>query len=94
MYQEIIDDGTTFKNFDMVYYDFPSDDILNRKIMEGGDPKDMIERCDGFHPSGEFHSYLADWIWRKIQDNHLDWIGEKNPHNEEIRKKFNLKVIK
>ena len=33
VYQEIIDDGTTFKNFDMVYYDFPSDEILNRKIM-------------------------------------------------------------
>ena len=75
VYQEIIDDGTTFKNFDIVYYDFPTDDILNRKIMEGGDAKDMIERCDGFHPNGDFHSYLADWIWRKIQDNHSDWIG-------------------
>ena len=52
MYQEIISDGTKFRNFDMVYYDFPTMDILERKVTEGGDPKDMIERCDGFHPNG------------------------------------------
>lgn len=67
VYQEIIDEGHTFNNFDLVYYDFPTMDILDRKITEGGDPKDLIERGDGFHPNGEFHSYLADWIWRKLQ---------------------------
>lgn len=33
MYQEIIDDGTKFKNFDMVYYEFPTMEILERRIM-------------------------------------------------------------
>lgn len=28
VYQQIIDDGTRFKNFDMVYYDFPAMEIL------------------------------------------------------------------
>jgi acyloxyacyl hydrolase len=42
VYQEIIDDGTTFENFDLVYYDFPTMEILERKIMEGGDPKELI----------------------------------------------------
>jgi acyloxyacyl hydrolase len=74
-YQAIIAEGHTFKNFDLVYYDFPAVEILERKIMEGGDAKDMIERCDGFHPNGEFHSYLGDWLWNKIQTSHIDWIG-------------------
>ena len=59
----------------MIYYDFPTYEILNRRIMEGGTAQEMIERTDGFHPNGLYHSYLADWIWRKIQDEHSDWIG-------------------
>lgn len=62
--------------------------------MEGGDPKDMIERCDGFHPNGLFHSYLADWIWMKLQSEHPGWIGQRNPHNDEIRRIFGLEVLK
>lgn len=56
--------------------------------MEGGDPKDMIERCDGFHPNGQFHSYLGDWLWNKILTEHFDWVGQKNPFNDQIRKIF------
>lgn len=78
----------------MVYYDFPTMDILNRRIIEGGDPKKMIERCDGFHPSGLFNSYLADWIWGKLRTDHKEWIGEANPFNAEIRSKFNMTVFK
>lgn len=80
VYAEIIAEKT-YKNFDMVYYDFPAMEILERKVLEGGDPKKMIERCDGFHPNGEFHSYLADWLWVKIKHEHPEWIGERNPHN-------------
>lgn len=54
----------------------------------------MIEKCDGFHPNGLFHSYLADWTWYKIQTEHPDWIGAKNPHNAQIQKQFNLTVFK
>lgn len=93
VYQEIIDDGKMFKNFDIVYEPFPTMDILNRKIMEGGDPKSMIEKCDGFHPNGEFHSYLADWIWNKIKTEHPTWIGERNPHNEQIKQVFGSQDI-
>ena len=48
----------------------------------------MIERCDGFHPNGEFHSYLSDWLWNKIQTDYPSWIGERNPHNEQIKRVF------
>jgi hypothetical protein len=54
----------------------------------------MISRCDGFHPSGEFHSYLADWIWFQITTEHPDWIGPQNPHNEQIKKIFGFADIK
>ncbi len=74
----------------MVYYDFPTMDLLARRVLEGGDPKMMIEKCDGFHPSGLFHSYLADWAWMKIRTEHASWIGAKNPHNEEIRRRFKM----
>jgi acyloxyacyl hydrolase len=80
----------TFHNFDIAYYDFPAMEILERKVVEGGDPKDMIERCDGFHPNGEFHSYLADWLWYHLRIDHPEWIGQQNPHNEEIKHIFGL----
>lgn len=76
-----------------MYEDFPQWDIINRRILEGGDPTDMIEPCDGFHPAGRFNSYLADWVWDKIALEHPDWIGAKNPHNQQILERFHLKVF-
>jgi hypothetical protein len=35
----------------------------------------MIEPCDGFHPSIEFNTFLADWIWYKIQEVKPEWLG-------------------
>ena len=61
--------------------------------LDGREPREMIERCDGFHPSVLFNSYLADWTWLKITSEHPEWIGEQNPHNEEIRTLFGLKDI-
>ena len=41
VYQKVINEKK-FKNFDAVYYDFPTMEILERKVEEGGDPKKMI----------------------------------------------------
>lgn len=41
VYQKVINEKK-FKNFDAVYYDFPTLEILERKVEEGGDPKKMI----------------------------------------------------
>ena len=89
VYNKILKEHT-FENFDMVYYEFPALDILQRRFDEGGIPQDMIG-CDGFHPNGLFHSYLADWTWNKLQTEHPDWIGMQNPHNDEIIARFRLK---
>jgi acyloxyacyl hydrolase len=92
IYAEIIAEKT-FKNFDVAYYDFPAMEVLTRRVLEGKDPKEMIERCDGFHPNGEFHSYLADWLWVKLRNEHPDWIGQQNPHNAEIRSIFGMDIL-
>jgi acyloxyacyl hydrolase len=89
VYLEIVK-SQPFKNFDVVYEEFPAYEIMQRRYDEGGDPRDLIERCDGFHPNGIFHSYLADWTWNKIVTEHSDWIGSGNPHNDEIRDRFGL----
>jgi hypothetical protein len=49
-------------NFDIAYYDFPAQQIMERRIKEGGNLYDLIEHSDGFHPGQRFNAYLADWI--------------------------------
>lgn len=93
VYKQILAEGYTAKNFDIVYYDFPTDEIIKRKMLEGGDPRDMIEKCDGFHPSIEFNSFLADWLWYKINEFHPEWIGEENKNNEQIKTIFGFKDL-
>jgi acyloxyacyl hydrolase len=90
VYKEILASGITFKNYDIAYYDFPTEDIFKRSLIENLEPQKLIEPCDGFHPSGLFNSFLADWMWYRITVDHPEWIGEENPHNEEIRQLFGL----
>lgn len=77
----------------MQYYDFPTVEIMNQYIVDGGNPVDLIEKCDGFHPNTEFNSRFGDWIWSKIQQDHPEWIGKENPFNEEIKRVFGLHTI-
>jgi tRNA A58 N-methylase Trm61 len=44
--------------------------MFDRMYLDNRQPWEMIERCDGFHPSGLFHSYLGDWMWFKITTEH------------------------
>jgi acyloxyacyl hydrolase len=76
--------GTSYKNFDFVYYDIPTEELINKYISEGGDPQDLIEAVDGFHPSQMFHALLADWMWEKMEKFHPTFIGKENPNNELI----------
>jgi len=39
---------------------------MNKYIEEGGNPKDLIEPVDGFHPGQKFHAMLADWLWNAL----------------------------
>lgn len=51
MVYEQISGTIRFANFDIQYYDFPLEDLLQRKIKEGGKPTDLISKSDGFHPN-------------------------------------------
>ena len=62
-------------------------------MLQNRAPQELIESTDGFHPSGLFNSYLADWLWFKITNEHPEWIGEENPHNEEIKNLFGLEDL-
>ncbi len=89
-YRELLQENHSFANFDIAYYDFPAQDIMQRYAAQGKNIKDLIEPCDGFHPSGAFHSELADWIWERLRADHPDWIGPPNPHNPQIKQVFKL----
>ncbi len=40
----------SFKNFDMVYYPFPLQEIVDDWTKKGNNVMDLIEPVDGFHP--------------------------------------------
>ncbi len=87
VYQEIIS-NTTFKNFDMVFFEFPFPQI--RQVWEkmGGQPWELIEPIDGFHPNGIAHSLIAEYIWGQLVANNPSTVGPVNPFNEQIAAKF------
>ena len=67
--------------------------MFDRAMLENRSPKELIESTDGFHPSGLFNSYLADWLWYRITSDYPEWIGDENPHNEEIKKLFGFEDL-
>lgn len=77
-----------FKNFDMLYFDYPAEELMNYWENIGGDPAELIEPIDGFHPSARFHSILADWMWKQIMIYKPNWLGPVNPYNDLIKQKF------
>lgn len=87
VYGEIIANNT-FKNFDMVYYDFPFPQINEVWLSRGGQTWQLIEPVDGFHPNQIAHSLIAEYLWSQFEQYHPDFIGEINPNNELIAQLF------
>ena len=78
----------TAKNFDFIYYDFPVQAIWDEYVAAGGDPYDLIEPTDGFHPSQVFHAKLGDHLWNFLMEQRPDWLGKENPYNDQITQLF------
>jgi acyloxyacyl hydrolase len=78
-----------FKNFDMVYYDFPFDEVIQRWVKMGGEPWQIIEPVDGFHVNQYAHALIAETIWDYLTKNHPEWLGPVNPNNDMITSVFN-----
>lgn len=86
VYREIlVDTKGRFKNFDILYLDFPAEEIFDKYLRYGGDPMDLVEPIDGFHPGDVFNTLLADWLWNKISAERPEWLGSVNPNNDMIK---------
>ena len=62
--------------------------MIQKYVNEGGIASDIIEPSDGFHPSQLGNELLGQIIWEHLETNFSEAIGEVNPFNEEIAKKF------
>eukprot|EP00276_Gloeochaete_wittrockiana_P015046 CAMPEP_0184336098 /NCGR_PEP_ID=MMETSP1089-20130417/4522_1 /TAXON_ID=38269 ORGANISM="Gloeochaete wittrockiana, Strain SAG46.84" /NCGR_SAMPLE_ID=MMETSP1089 /ASSEMBLY_ACC=CAM_ASM_000445 /LENGTH=547 /DNA_ID=CAMNT_0026661037 /DNA_START=11 /DNA_END=1654 /DNA_ORIENTATION=- len=87
VYKQIIAQYT-FKNFDMVYYDFPLIPVFTYWIAKGGAPYELIEPSDGFHPSQITNALVAEYLFGQLERDHPDFIGPVNPNNAQIQSLF------
>jgi len=84
VYKDIVA-NFTFKNFDMVYYDFPFKAILRAWISMGGvGAYQLLEPIDGFHPNQVANYLGAAYFWNQFQMNQPSFIGPVNPNNKKI----------
>ncbi|XP_044102308.1 acyloxyacyl hydrolase [Neovison vison] len=77
-----------FTNFDLLYVDFDFQEVTEEWRKQGGQPWQLIEPVDGFHPNEVASQLLADRFWKKVQ---LQWpqvLGKENPFNSQIEQVF------
>ena len=70
--------------FDMyrLQVDWPA--LIQEYIRSGGDPMDVVESVDGFHPSQTGNQLLARIVWADLAANRTSWLPRENPHNADI----------
>ncbi|KAM7322654.1 hypothetical protein ACRRTK_018159 [Alexandromys fortis] len=78
----------TFTNFNLFYMDFAFHEIIEEWRRRGGQPWQLIEPVDGFHPNEVASLLLADRVWKKIQSQWPQILGKENPFNSQIEKVF------
>ncbi|XP_063090032.1 acyloxyacyl hydrolase isoform X2 [Cavia porcellus] len=77
-----------FTNFDLLYMDFAFKEMVEEWQRRGGQPWQLIEPVDGFHPNEVALLLLAELFWKKMQ---LQWpqvLGKENPFNSRIEQVF------
>lgn len=88
VYNKIISERT-FKNFNVIYREFPLDQkLIDDFIHAGGKLKDLIAAIDGFHPSQLGHKLLAEYLVQDLSEKYPGIFGEVNPNNEKIKQLF------
>jgi acyloxyacyl hydrolase len=89
VYPKIIEKlSGNYKNFKMIYKEYPLIEIGTKWIKEGHDPLALVEPFDGFHPSQIIQSMGADSLFEWLEKEHPEVIGPVNPHNAEIERIF------
>jgi len=76
------------QNYDIVYLDFPFDEVIQRWVSQGGQPWQLIESVDGFHINQYGHATVSDTLWDWLQKTKPEWIPAINPHNADIERVF------
>lgn len=77
-----------FTNFNLFYVDFDFQEITKEWQRRGGQPWQLIEPVDGFHPNEVALLLLADRFWNKVQRQWPEVLGKENPFNPQIKQVF------
>ncbi|XP_036309726.1 acyloxyacyl hydrolase isoform X2 [Pipistrellus kuhlii] len=77
-----------FTSFHLYYVDFDFQEIVKKWQKRGGQPWQLLEPVDGFHPNEVASLLLVDGLWDKLR---LQWpqvLGKENPFNTQIEQVF------
>lgn len=77
-----------FTNFNLFYLDFAFQEVVEEWQKMGGQPWELIEAVDGFHPNEVALLLFADQLWEKVQRQWPDVLGKENPFNPQIEEVF------
>jgi len=77
-----------FQNLELGYIPFLIKEVMDEWVKNGGDPADLIAAVDGFHPSLLAQRLIANKAWKILSAEYPSFIGQSNPHNDEIVELF------
>uniref|UniRef100_A0A8B9DL79 Acyloxyacyl hydrolase n=1 Tax=Anser cygnoides TaxID=8845 RepID=A0A8B9DL79_ANSCY len=77
-----------FGNFDVFYMDFPLRQTAEEWRKMGGEPWQLIEPVDGFHPSQIAAALGTSITWQKALHEWPQVLGKENPFNDQIEAIF------
>ncbi|NXF70054.1 AOAH hydrolase, partial [Ciccaba nigrolineata] len=77
-----------FTNFDIFYMDFPLRQTAEEWRKMGGEPWQLIEPVDGFHPSQIAAALGTSITWQKALREWPQVLGKENPFNDQIEAIF------
>ncbi|XP_057287608.1 acyloxyacyl hydrolase isoform X3 [Pezoporus wallicus] len=77
-----------FANFDIFYMDFPLRQTAEKWHRMGGEPWQLIEPVDGFHPSQIAAALGTSITWQKALQEWPQVLGKENPFNDQIEAIF------
>ena len=78
----------TFTNLRVHYIDSPIALVFERWEASGGEPWQLIEPVDGFHPNQQTNFLLTGVTWELMRNNTPWMIPPTNPNNAKIEAKF------
>eukprot|EP01012_Entosiphon_sulcatum_P057106 TRINITY_DN8082_c0_g1_i1.p1 TRINITY_DN8082_c0_g1~~TRINITY_DN8082_c0_g1_i1.p1 ORF type:complete len:570 (+),score=119.58 TRINITY_DN8082_c0_g1_i1:29-1711(+) len=84
---QLVKDVTpVFKNIKITFMGDFTSTALKQWELQGGQPWEMIEPTDGFHPSQLANYWIAQYLVQNLTKQGL--MPPPNPHNDDIYRKF------